>query len=117
MRNAELKISVVVVEESDLAGVNDEARVSGKMESIRRGIAEQFDRSFSVQVGMSEDSRRGSVPWVSIGGVRLRVGEAVGRAEDHARVGPARLHRLIARVMQRVSARPAAHTKARQLYT
>lgn len=77
MRNAELKISVVVVEESDLAGVNDEARVSGKMESIRRGIAEQFDRSLSVQVGMSEDSRRGSVPWVSIGGVRLRVGEAV----------------------------------------
>ena len=45
----------------------------------------------------------------------LRVGEAVGRAEDHARVGPARLHRLIARVMQRVSARPAAHTKARHL--
>ena len=42
----------------------------------------------------------------------LRDGEAVGRAEDHARVGPARLHRLIARVMQRVSARPAAHTKA-----
>lgn len=77
MRNAELKIPVVVVEESDLAGINDEARVNGEMESVRQGIAANFDRSVTVQVGMAADPRKGSVPWVSIGGVRLFAGEAV----------------------------------------
>ena len=77
MRNAELMIPVVVIEESDLAGVSDEARVSGEMESVRQRIAANFDRSMTVQVGLASDPRLGSVPWVSVGGVRLFAGEAV----------------------------------------
>lgn len=77
MRKDELKVSVFVVEESDLSGVNEEARVSGKLESVRAAIADNFDRTVRVQVGMADDPRRGSVPWVSVAGVRLFAGEAV----------------------------------------
>lgn len=77
MKNTKLEIDVVVIEEDDLADVNDEARVTGKMEDARLRLASFFDRSVTVQVGLKGHPRKGSEPWVSIGGVRLVAGEAL----------------------------------------
>lgn len=81
MRVVTIEMTGYVLTEEDVAEVSDEARVNGKLRDIEVKIGDSlpFPNGTSVQVGMRANHGRGpeAVPTLTIGGIRLMVGEAV----------------------------------------
>ncbi len=81
MKHTEIKVPVIVIEESDLEGISDEGRITGTMEEARVRLQAQFDRNQTVSVGLRPDPRKGDVPWIAVGPgaqkVKLFAGDAI----------------------------------------
>ena len=81
MQKKTIEVEVFVLEESDLEGLNDRARATGKLDGLRRDLEERIQaetgrHSLSVQVSF-RSGRGGAVPFLNIGGIKLNAGEAI----------------------------------------
>lgn len=77
MRKATVEIEVWVLEEEDLAGVTDEARVRGTLQAEAASLAAKIPGSPSVSFGLRSGSRGRSEARATIGGIGLVAGEGL----------------------------------------
>lgn len=77
MRKATVEIEVWVLEEEDLAGVTDEARVRGTLQAEAASLAAKVPGSPSVSFGLRAGPRGRSEARATIGGIGLVAGEGL----------------------------------------
>lgn len=91
MIQTELTVPVFILEEGDVSEITDENRATGKLtaavDALEAKVHEVVGARVTVSVGFRDQSRRGTVPFVNIAGVKLDAGEAIAFLPT----GPARI--------------------------
>ena len=77
MKKVFLSMEVWVLEESDVVGITEDARVRGELGAVIAKMDAVLPPNVSTSVGLKHDARRGSVPWVSVAGHQCEVGDGV----------------------------------------
>ncbi len=77
MRETKITLDVVVIEASDLDGVDDEGRISGSWQEAADALALKFPRGTSVTVGTRHHPKKDFVAFVKVEGQRLIPGDGV----------------------------------------
>jgi len=77
MRKHDITLEVLVLDAADLEGVNEEARVRGKLQERAAEIALLFPGNPSVTLGMKPAAKGRVVPYATVAGHQLLAGDGV----------------------------------------
>lgn len=77
MRKQGVTLEVLVLEAGDLVGVDEEARVRGKLQERAAEIALLFPGNPSVTLGMKPAPRGRVVPYATVAGHQLVAGDGI----------------------------------------